>query len=128
MIHQMAFYILLFAYWIRDGKFNTLGHFFFWLLVSGLGLKISWTFRMPQILKKRCNITLRITFLPTHPKLQKILSLDLHQVLPKCGNASGTQNGHSLILLWPLGFHNTSLDVTFSVQNLSFCWSIKSMS
>ena len=33
-----------------------------------------------------------------------------------------TQKSYSLTLWWPLGFHNTSLDAEFSVQNFSFCW------
>ena len=43
----------------------------------------------------------------------------------KCPN---TQKSYSLTLWWPLGLHNTSLDAKFSVQNFSFCWSVKSMS
>ena len=32
-----------------------------------------------------------ITHLPTHPKLQKILSQDLHPIFTKCGNAPNAQ-------------------------------------
>ena len=39
-----------------------------------------------------------LTHLPTHPKLQKILSPDLHPIFPKCGNALNTQNSYSLTL------------------------------
>ena len=63
-----------------------------------------------------------ITHLATHPKLQKIVSPDMHPVSPKCGNSPNTQNSYSLILWWPLGLHNISLDVKFRVQNFSFCW------
>ena len=38
------------------------------------------------------------------------------------------QNSLSLRLEWPLGLQNTSLDANFSVQNFSFCGSVKSMS
>ena len=69
-----------------------------------------------------------ITHLATHPKSQKILSSDLHSDFLKCGNAPNTQNSYSLPLWWPLGLYNTSLDARFSVQNFSFCWSIKSTS
>ena len=69
-----------------------------------------------------------ITHLTTHPKFQKILSQGLHPVLPKCGNAPDIQNSYSLTLYWSLDLHNTSLDAKFSVQNFSFCSSIKSMS
>ena len=56
------------------------------------------------------------TNLATHPKLQKILSPDLHPDFPKCGNAPNTQNSYSLTLKRPLGSH-ISLDAKFSVQN-----------
>ena len=56
------------------------------------------------------------TNLATHPKLQKILSPDLHPDFPKCGNAPNTQNSYSLTLQRPLGSH-ISLDAKFSVQN-----------
>ena len=69
-----------------------------------------------------------ITHLATRPKLQKILSPHLHPDFPKCGNAPNIQSSYSLTLWWPLGLHNISLDATFSVQNFSFCWWIKSMS
>ena len=47
-------------HWIRDGNLNTLGYFlFFWLLVYWTWVENLWTFQMPQILKKRCNFTLR---------------------------------------------------------------------
>ena len=63
-----------------------------------------------------------ITHLATHPKLQKILSQDLHPVLQKCGNAPNAQKSYSLKLWWPLGLHNTSLDVKLRAQNFRFCW------
>ena len=47
-------------HWIRDGKLNTLGYFlFFSLLVWLTWVENLWTFKIPQILKKRCNFTLR---------------------------------------------------------------------
>ena len=63
-----------------------------------------------------------ITHLATHPKLQKIVSPDMHPVFPNGENSPNTQNSCILILWWPLGLHNTSLDVKFRVQNFSFCW------
>ena len=38
------------------------------------------------------------------------------------------QNSFILRLEWPLGLQNTSQDAKFSVQNFSFCGSVKSMS
>ena len=39
-----------------------------------------------------------MTHLPTHPKLQKLLSPDLHPLFTKCGNPSNTENSYSLTL------------------------------
>ena len=43
-----------------------------------------------------------LTHLATTPKLQKILSPDLHPIFTKCGNAPNTQNSYSLTMVWPL--------------------------
>ena len=66
--------------------------------------------------------------LATYPILQKILSPDLHSDFPKCENVPNTESSYSLILWWRLSLYNTSLDAKFSVENFSFCWSVKSMS
>ena len=61
-----------------------------------------------------------IIHLAKHPKLQKILSQDLHTVFSKCGNVSNTQNSYSLTLWWSLGLYNTSLYASLVFQTLAF--------
>ena len=87
------YFIYLVAPWLTFGYYwvNSLTHVMLIIAfaLSIFGTKVTrkgWISGFPGGFD--CN---DIIHLPTHPKLQKKLSPDLHPIFPKCGNASNIQ-------------------------------------
>ena len=122
------------APWLTVGYYwgNSLTHLMLLTLHLGYQFLVQrWLGEVGSLLLIECPVGFDcndITLLPTHPKLQKTLSQDLHPLFTKYVNTPNTQNSYRLTLWWSFGLHNTSLNAKSSVQSFSFCWSIESMS
>ena len=106
---------------MRDGKLNT--YFpFFWLLGWWTWVQNPWSFQMPQILKNRCNFTLRWvlnlgnTSLEQHLRLKTLVICSFFQLFfficcfSNCWLLSKKQPQSSNVnhCIWVIGFWHTA--------------------